>query len=982
MNKCIWGLFLVLLTPFFPLAAQQEFGGKPRSFELKEKQSRAAFRYEESQVIDLPMTRNVDDLLVEDEWNAAGAQYRPYRVAVVLPFEVDFAREAEQVLLPDGSSIYRMAVRSEGAKGLNVYYDRFSIPEGGKLYIYNGDRTQLRGAFTARTHEDNSEFATSPLAGDCVVLEYEPNSKGEMPEIRISGLGHFYRGVPDFLKGAGHKDLGEDSSLPQCQINVNCPDGDAWHKQMAGVCHILLVVQKDRTEYVTFCTGSLMNNTAKDYAPLILSAAHCADAGGFAAGPEQLKKWIFSFHYVKPSCSNGTTGSAYHTKSLVGCDKLSFLPLSGMSDGLLLRLKDQVPARYRVYYNGWNRREELYKSAVGLHHPVGDAMKIATHNGSPTPHTAQIGGDIGGKNAHFRFHYDKGDTEGGSSGSPLFNEKGLLVATLTGGGPGICLPNSVDFYGRLSHHWDKYKDRGDSYQMASYLDPVGKGATEELEGTFRDGMYPINTVRRFDAVMSADRTKVVLAWQAPYGADQWGVEGLHYWLFRGDKKIADIPAKGVEVTRYQDDLATSEVTHGLLTYSIQVAYPYQDENKQTQYDLSAPVQAAVFVGELITKVTPTVTISDRKTAIVKWDAPVYYQLLSKLGLDQSYALAPFSTSYVPLLNGRIGSFTHAKYREKWPMNNPLYYEKGGLSTDPLYISQINIIPNRAGDELFVLAMTDEGLEQEEVFQRVVVPNDYQEKTWLSVPLEKPYKIDKNQMLYIGFGSENVKGKGPNTINEWVDTKGLLDYEKDFPHAYIGKFNQMGIVRPRWVTHAQVKNIMPKLSSTENTLAIQLLLSNSPKPLDKPVSQHHFGGKFAVDTPVPSAYIIKRDGQQVAVVPADQMGSGYEDKENGDPSKVYTVEVVYADLTPHLSTDRVALDAEPMVYPSTFDTYVDLRRAETVKAVKMYTMSGQLVRAWTSTPLSDRLDTADLPSGAYMVVLDTMEGQLYQKLVKK
>ena len=58
------------------------------------------------------------------------------------------------------------------------------------------------------------------------------------------------------------------------------------------------------------------------------------------------------------------------------------------------------------------------------------------------------------KNAHWNATFDAtlnghGVTEGGSSGSPLFNSKGLIIGTLSGGSSSCELPEGLNLYGKL-----------------------------------------------------------------------------------------------------------------------------------------------------------------------------------------------------------------------------------------------------------------------------------------------------------------------------------------------------------------------------------------------------------------------------------------------------------------------------------------------------------------------------------------------------
>ena len=69
-----------------------------------------------------------------------------------------------------------------------------------------------------------------------------------------------------------------------------------------------------------------------------------------------------------------------------------------------------------------------------------------------------------------------GVTEGGSSGSPLFNQNGLQVGTLSGGSSMCNDPTASDFYGKFSYHWESNGATSDK-QLRPWLDPLGTNPT-------------------------------------------------------------------------------------------------------------------------------------------------------------------------------------------------------------------------------------------------------------------------------------------------------------------------------------------------------------------------------------------------------------------------------------------------------------------------------------------------------------------------
>ena len=73
-----------------------------------------------------------------------------------------------------------------------------------------------------------------------------------------------------------------------------------------------------------------------------------------------------------------------------------------------------------------------------------------------------------------------GVTEGGSSGSPIFNQDGHIVGTLSGGSSYCDYPNYPDYYGKLSYHWLS-NGAADNRRLKPWLDPTESGVTT-LEG--------------------------------------------------------------------------------------------------------------------------------------------------------------------------------------------------------------------------------------------------------------------------------------------------------------------------------------------------------------------------------------------------------------------------------------------------------------------------------------------------------------------
>jgi hypothetical protein len=75
-----------------------------------------------------------------------------------------------------------------------------------------------------------------------------------------------------------------------------------------------------------------------------------------------------------------------------------------------------------------------------------------------------------------------GVTEGGSSGSPLFDPNSRIVGTLTGGGSFCDFPTAPDYYGKMSKHWTANPNAADQ-KLKVWLDPSNTGQLT-LDGSY------------------------------------------------------------------------------------------------------------------------------------------------------------------------------------------------------------------------------------------------------------------------------------------------------------------------------------------------------------------------------------------------------------------------------------------------------------------------------------------------------------------
>ncbi len=383
--------------------------------------------------------------------------------------------------LDNGDKIWRVDIYSANAFTINLTFDQYLLPPGAELYVYNQDRSDVIGAFTDYNNQEDGYFATTLVRGDYVTIEYyQPANAVFEGELNLERVTHAYRDPFEFAKAFG--------SSGSCNLNVACEESIGWEQQIRSVG--MLVVGGSG-----FCTGALINNAESDETPYFLSADHCY------SNPSTLVVW---FNWQSETCENPPSSPPYN--SISGA---TLRARNAASDFWLMEFNQPIPDEYEVFYAGWNRTLEntLDETIVGIHHPSGDIKKFSYAEDGVQ--NANYGGSPGSGSTHWRIVWSGGTTtEGGSSGSPLFDAQGRIIGQLHGGSA-ACGNTLPDWYGRLGVSFTGGGSTTNSLQ--SWLDPDDTGVM------FIDGYDPfgqsIENPQDFTATaIAAD--SIQLQWKA------------------------------------------------------------------------------------------------------------------------------------------------------------------------------------------------------------------------------------------------------------------------------------------------------------------------------------------------------------------------------------------------------------------------------------------------------------------------------------
>ncbi|MEX8192533.1 trypsin-like serine peptidase [Comamonas guangdongensis] len=366
----------------------------------------------------------------------------------------------------DGGLVAAVSITSTGAYGLRLGLLVASLPDTARISLYRQDGSKTGYQTTGRAINaalarnravdgDTQAAGTwwSPdLGADEVTLEIElpAGVPASQLQIAIPTLAHAYVNLAlpieaDLQAGAVTKTVGAAAA---CELDASCANQYATERN--AVARMTYMGSDSRYYY---CTGTLLNNTRLDYAPYFLSANHCVSTQ--ASATSLRTDWFFR----SASC-NSTAPNPQTAARLQGA---ALLYATSVTDTSLMLLNETPPAG--VTLAGWDARGTAAPGGAiyALHQPQGDYLKYSEGQIQRYDNCSLSGGGIscasGSAQSDFlSVVWNRGTTEGGSSGSALFIG-GRVVGTLSGGSSSCTVAGGSDDYSRFDHAFgNKLKD--------------------------------------------------------------------------------------------------------------------------------------------------------------------------------------------------------------------------------------------------------------------------------------------------------------------------------------------------------------------------------------------------------------------------------------------------------------------------------------------------------------------------------------------
>lgn len=464
-------------------------------------------------------------LRAEDARQDRAFGLRPIRFAT--PHAVDLTpnNAGDWDEIAGGDLVWRLRVESKDALSLNFGFSEFHLPEGARLLIYPEglDRNANPEAIHAFTSADNKPAGSlwTPLVpGDNAVIEVVvPKAAMSALKLRLSSVNHDYVGFGRLAReGALAQTKGVSGS---CNVDVVCPDGDDFRAEIPSVGAY--------TRFgVEYCSGSLVNNTAGDQTMYFLTAHHC-NMGTADAAASIVVYWNYENSTCRTpgSAESGADGDGSLAENQTGA--VVRATYAG-SDFTLLELDDPADPAFNLSWSGWDRRDIAPSGATGIHHPR-VAEKRITHSDNPL----RVEGYLGNSgSSHLWVQWNqRGTTEGGSSGSPIYSPEGRVIGQLHGGYASCSTTGDdhVDWYGRLFTSWTGGGTA--ATRLSDWLDAAGTGA-EFVDTLGGDASEPGAPVAGFDYTVDNDTLTVTFT---DTSSDDGEIVS-HAWAF-GDGTTSD-----------------------------------------------------------------------------------------------------------------------------------------------------------------------------------------------------------------------------------------------------------------------------------------------------------------------------------------------------------------------------------------------------------------------------------------------------------
>jgi hypothetical protein len=438
------------------------------------------------------------------EANASGSFQlrRPARFAEPLQLGSSLDAARNGTWSPTGQT-WQLCVQAPlDTDSLAIIFGRLILPPGSKLTVESN-----KGAKQTYTSFDGNPLgfrkASKPLPGSILLLTYQASPSFQKPpsvhidavlQIASATSGTYFRqfpGTKSYLMGGSatgppmdsslenvglYEEVAVNASMTQIGASMKCLKDAACYSPAhnATLATVMLLLLSQSGGRV--CTGTLIAGPDPTD-QLIMTANHCReedddltiatlwsvvfDDGNTCPPTSQEHQALSSSRKLKASqnamsfsLKSSSDAPSYSITQSQVLQGLEVIFADEVTDTMILRLRNQIPANLKPIYLGWDAtgKEFAPKGSFTVQHPLGDRKKIAISSVpiSPSPW-------VSAQDTHYLVDWGQhgGGTQDGSSGSSLIDEgSGDMLGVLTGGTTFTNCSGNRDLFGSLAYAWE------------------------------------------------------------------------------------------------------------------------------------------------------------------------------------------------------------------------------------------------------------------------------------------------------------------------------------------------------------------------------------------------------------------------------------------------------------------------------------------------------------------------------------------------
>lgn len=441
-------------------------------------------------------------------------------VAKAVETDLKFPESGTFHYLDNGQIVWKAQLEIVGAPAVGLYLDRFDLPKGVNMFVYNANASQMLGAYTIENvSPEDKLFAIQPVQGNYVNIELniEPFVNMNMIEMSINRAAVYFEGISYLEQYRNDKEgvlvgvdrFGLEGQGAPCMIDAACETGDYDVARRASIQTLYL---NTRGNLVSMCSASMINslgNTPTNCKNYVLTASHCQSNSTTALGDtvnSAFSQMLFRYNFEKTECNSNLKAQVdvISSANFVARSDYDGNSSSINDDFLLLELRIRVPKSYNSVLAGWDANANQTvnygvngdKKFIGFHHPSGDIKKVASKY------------VISRRGSHYTINLNTDGSDGavykGTSGSSLFNNDSRIIgiASTASGGITNCEPtfSSLNYYNIPTAY--EHDINTPTKNLKTWLDPYNTGRLQaDWQGTHcdeGDGVTSIKTASVLD----------------------------------------------------------------------------------------------------------------------------------------------------------------------------------------------------------------------------------------------------------------------------------------------------------------------------------------------------------------------------------------------------------------------------------------------------------------------------------------------------